>query len=296
VRVAIDTMALLLPRTGVGNFTDEVVRRLATRADIETVAYAATWRGRDRLASVVPPTVEVVRRPMAARPLRELWRRVDGPPIEWWTGRVDVVHGPNFVVPPTRHAAQVVSVHDLTVLRYPELCTPDTLQYPALIQRAVDRGAWVQTVPAFVDDVVEAFGADRHRVVPVRYGVADIAAADPAAGARLAGGPRYVLGLGTVEPRKDFPLLVAAFDRLAATDTDLRPVIAGPDGWGADALTRAVARPARDRIVRTGWVGDTDVSLLRRDGVRILGVRGLRAPAARGDGRGCAVVRLPPAG
>lgn len=265
MRVAIDAMALLLPRTGVGNFTDEIIVRLAALPDVDLVVYAATWRGRDRLASVVPHNVEVVTRPMAARPLRELWRRVDWPPVEYWTGPVDLVHGPNFVVPPTRRAAQVVSVHDLTVLRFPELCTGDTRQYPALIQRAVDRGAWIQTVPAFVDDIVEAFGADRERVVPIRYGVADIVAADAADGRRLAGGDRYVLGLGTIEPRKDFPLLVRSFDLLAGADADLRLVIAGPDGWGADELTRAIAAARHgDRIVRTGWIEDHERAALLR--------------------------------
>jgi glycosyltransferase involved in cell wall biosynthesis len=229
------------------------------------VAYAATWRGRDRLASVVPAGVDVVTRPMAARPLRWAWQRADLPPIEWWTGGVDVVHGPNFVVPPTRRAAQVVSVHDLTVLRFPELCTDDTREYPALIRRAVRRGAWIQTVPAFVDDIVEAFDADPARVVPIRYGVADIVAADAADGHRLAGGDRYVLGLGTVEPRKDFPLLVRAFDALAGADPDLRLVLAGPDGWGAEALTAAIAGARHsDRIVRTGWVDDADRAALLR--------------------------------
>ena len=60
---------------------------------------------------------------------------------------------------------------------------------------------------------------------------------DPKAGHTLAGGERYVVALGTVEPRKDLPTLVTAFDALAAADPDLRLVIAGQDGWGAEALT-----------------------------------------------------------
>ena len=49
----------------------------------------------------------------------------------WWTGPVDVVHGTNFVVPPSRRAARLVTVHDLTPLRFPELCSPTSLRYPA---------------------------------------------------------------------------------------------------------------------------------------------------------------------
>lgn len=83
--------------------------------------------------------------------------------------------------------------------------------------------------------------------------------ADPARGRALAGGDCYVLALGTVEPRKDLPGLVAAFDRVAGGDADVRLVVAGADGWGADAFHAAVAAAAhRDRIVRLDWVDDPD--------------------------------------
>ena len=66
-----------------------------------------------------------------------------------------------------------------------------------------------------------------------------------------------MLAMGTVEPRKDLPLLVAAFDTIAAADPELRLVLAGPDGWGAAALTAAIDRAVhRRRIRRLGWVDD----------------------------------------
>jgi glycosyltransferase involved in cell wall biosynthesis len=196
--------------------------------------------------------------------LRALWRRVDGPPIEWWTGPVDVVHGTNFVVPPTRDAGAVVTVHDLTPVRFPELSTPDTLQYPALLRRALRRGAMVHTPSAFVaSEVVELLGAPADRVRAVHHGVPPVDAGDPARGRALAGGERYVLALGTVEPRKDLPTLVAAFDAVAAEDPDVRLVVAGPDGWGVAAYDRAVtASRHRQRVVRLGWVGGPDRSSL----------------------------------
>jgi glycosyltransferase involved in cell wall biosynthesis len=78
-----------------------------------------------------------------------------------------------------------------------------------------------------------------------------------AAGVRRAGGERYVLALGTIEPRKDMPLLVRAFDVVASHDPDVRLVVAGQDGWGVEAFTAAVAVARhRDRVVRLGWVTD----------------------------------------
>src|SRR5437764_10137838 len=191
---------------------------------------------------IVPKGVAVSTRPMAARPLRWAWRHGDRPAIETWTGPVDVVHGTNFVVPPARAAASVVTVHDLTPMRFPELAHRATLDYDVLLRRALGRGAWVHTVSSFVAaEVLEHFGADPARVVTVPEGVPDVAPADPADGWRLAGGKRYVLALGTIEPRKDHAALVRAFDEVAGADETIRLVVAGPDGWGTDAYLAAVA-------------------------------------------------------
>jgi glycosyltransferase involved in cell wall biosynthesis len=260
LRVALDATPLFGPRTGVGVYTHEVLTRLGRHHDLDVSAYAATWRGRGRLASLVPTGVRAVGRPMAARPLRTAWAHVAAPPIEWWTGEIDLVHGPNYVVPPARRAAALVSVHDLTPVRFPELCTADTLAFPALIHAAIDRGAWVHTGSHFVaDEIREHFEVDPERVVAIHDGLTPLAPADPVRGHELAGGQRYVLALGTVEPRKDLPGLVRAFDQVAADDPVVRLVVAGPDGWGADAFRDAVdASRHKDRITRLSWVDDPD--------------------------------------
>jgi glycosyltransferase involved in cell wall biosynthesis len=267
-RVAVDLTSLLDRLTGVGVFVRELTTRLAARDDLALTGYAVTWRGRHRLGAVAPAGVAVVdRRPMAARPLHEAWRRLDHPRIDRWIGRHDVVWGPNYVVPPTA-AGALVTVHDLTTVHYPELADGFTLAYPDLVRRAVRRGAWVHTPSEFVrGEVVEHFGVDPGRVVAVPHGVpATAGGGEPGAGAARAGGPRYVLAVGTVEPRKDLPTLVEAFDELAAGDPDLRLVIAGADGWGAEALTAAVAAARhRDRVVRLGWVDDDARAALVRD-------------------------------
>jgi glycosyltransferase involved in cell wall biosynthesis len=261
LRVAVDLTSQLAPVTGVGMMVRELVSRLARRDDLALTGYAVTWRGRGRLHEVVPPGVAVVDRPMPARPLHEAWRRADHPRIDHWIGRHDVVWGPNFVVPPTA-AGGLVTVHDLTTLHHPELAHGFTLAFPDLVRRALRRGAWVHTPSDFVrDEVVDLLGADPERVVAIHHGVSAADPSDPAAaaasGRSLAGGERYVLAVGTVEPRKDLPTLVHAFDLVAGDVRDLRLVIAGPDGWGAEALTVAVEQsPHRDRIVRLGYVDD----------------------------------------
>jgi glycosyltransferase involved in cell wall biosynthesis len=274
LRVNLDATSLLDAITGVGVFTTELLAGLVTRDDVHLTAFCITWRGRARLRSVVdeladgPVTVRA--RPFPARVARALWRRVDAPAASLLAGPGDVVHGPNFVVPPGGGQAEVVTVHDLTALHHPEMCTPDVLEWPGLLRRALRRGAWVHTVSEFVaDEVREAFPEAGDRVVAVHNGVRPAPAPGPGTGAanghRLAGGDRYVLAVGTVEPRKDLPGLVAAWDAHAADDPDVRLVIAGGDGMGADALDAAIARAHhRDRVVRLGRVAPDDrLGLLR---------------------------------
>jgi glycosyltransferase involved in cell wall biosynthesis len=279
VQVALDATPLLGRPTGVGAFCAGALGGLAGRDDVDVAAFAVSWRRRRELTGALPPGVRRVGRPMPARPLHLAWRSAGVPPVEWFTGPLDVVHGTNFVVPPARRAARVVTVHDLTVVRFPELCDPPTLRYPRLLRRAIAEGAWVHTPSAYVaDEVVELLGARRERVRAVHSGIPAAPASRGSSGAEGGGegpGPaplalpastsRYVLALGTAEPRKDLPGLVAAFDAVASSPdaADVALVLAGPDGWGAGALDAAVAGAAhRDRIVRTGWVPETTRPLL----------------------------------
>ena len=270
LRVGFDATPLLGRPTGIGVFCAGALAGLAGRDDVAVSAYAVSWRRRHGIDERVPAGVPTAQRPMPARPLHAAWGRWSWPPLEWFTGPLDVVHGGNYVVPPTRRAARVVTVHDLTVEHFPELCDPPTLAYPGLIRRAVAEGAWVHTDSEFVAaEVVATFAVDPARVRAVPLGVPPLPAAAPA-GASLPidlpeGCRRYVLAVGTIEPRKDYPLLVRAFGAVAAAHPDVALVVVGGDGWGAERFAEAVAAsPARDRIVRPGYLSDADLAAVLR--------------------------------
>ncbi len=269
MRLAFDCTYALSPRTGVGTFADAVLGRLAARADVDVRGYAVAGPAWAAAGGAVGHGVRVGARSRLLSPrwARSAWRRGDVPPIEWITGRVEVAHSPNFVAPPTRRAASVATVHDLTFVHHPQWCTTDTVDwFGPLIAAAVRRGAWIHTVSAHVAaEVVDAFGADPERVRFVPNAADPLPPADPADGARLAGAERYVVALGTIEPRKNLGRLVAAFDAVAATDPDLRLVVAGGRGWDTDAYDAAVAAsPHRGRIVELGRVDDHQRAALVR--------------------------------
>jgi glycosyltransferase involved in cell wall biosynthesis len=265
LRVALDATPLVTlggQRSGVGTFVGGALGALAGRDDLDVVAYALTFRGRRVWRDVLPAGVRPVGVAVPARLVRAAWLRSSLPPLEWFAGRADVAHGTSFVAPPMRRGGAVVTVHDLTPVRFPELVESDAAAFPALVAAAVDRGAFVHTPSRFVAaEVVELLGVPAERVVAVPHGTPEVGGGDAASGRAAAGSERYVLAIGTVEPRKAYPDLVRAFAAVAAADPELRLVVAGRQGWGADALAGTLGRlpPAIRRRVRfTGWLPDRE--------------------------------------
>jgi glycosyltransferase involved in cell wall biosynthesis len=257
VRVALDGTPMLGPRTGIGEVVAGILPALAADPSLACSAYALTWRGRGVLAPALPAGMHAATRRIPARVVRRAWLRGSWPRIETWTGAVDVVHATNYVPPPAR-VPVLVSVYDLGFVRFPELVNADALQYPALLRRGFARGAVAHATSDFVAAEIRAeFDLPEERVVRVYPGIPPIAGGDATTGRRIAGVERYVLALGTVEPRKNLPVLVEAFDAVAAADPDVALVIAGQDGWGSDAFTAACDRAThRSRIRRLGYVDD----------------------------------------
>ena len=255
MKLAVDATALLLPRTGIGVFTSEVLRALAARPDIRVAAFNTIWRGRGR--GWLPPDaareIQEVPGLIPTGAVRWLWDSLSVPRLEWFAGRADVVHGPNYRVPPTSRAAAVVSVHDVSFEREPPICGPGARAHRRSVRAAVRAGAWIHTDSEYVaTEVRDIYGMEPHRVVAVPLGVRL-----PPAGPHPAPGSEYVLALGSADRRKDLTTLIAAFDALASQHRDLRLVHAGPDGDASDDLTGAIDRsPHRDRILRLGWVDD----------------------------------------
>ena len=255
MKLAVDATALLLPRTGIGVFTAEVLRALAARPDMHVSAFNAIWQGRGRgwLPADVADEVHEVPGRIPTGGVRWLWDFLSVPRLEWFAGRVDVVHGPNYRVPPTSRAAAVVSVHDVSFEHGPPICGRSGRAHRRSVRAAVRAGAWIHTDSAYVAaEVRDNYRIEPHRVVAVPLGVRL-----PPAGPHPAPGSPYVLALGSADRRKGLTTLVAAFDALAQQLPDLRLIHAGPDGDASDELADAIGRsPHRDRILRLGWVDD----------------------------------------
>jgi len=258
LRVAIDVTSLIGERTGVGHVTAGFVEHLAACDDVSLVAYAVTGNAALAAQTRLPPGLPLRVTGVPARALFAAWRSSPQPRIERWTGPVDVVHGTNFVVPPAR-ARGLVTVHDVAFLRDPHLVSPASRRFSGLLRAALRRGATVHVYSDTVGrDLEHLLPCPTDRIARIYPGIAATGDGSAAAGRALARTDRYVLALGTVEPRKNLPRLVAAFDAEADGDTDLRLVVAGPDGWGTAAFLEAVRRARHgNRVVRLGYVDDS---------------------------------------
>jgi glycosyltransferase involved in cell wall biosynthesis len=108
-------------------------------------------------------------------------------------------------------------------------------------------------------------GVDQERFHPLGPGDADAAEEDRAARKRLGVREPYVAFVGTLEPRKDVPNLVRAFDTVAGERRDLNLILAGAPGWGMEAIEAAIASCRhRGRVRRVGYVEERDkVALFR---------------------------------
>jgi glycosyltransferase involved in cell wall biosynthesis len=221
VKVGLDATPLLGPRTGVGRYVAGLAGALAHLAGPEPeelVLVPFSWRGTRDLPAAAPggPRVRHGHRRVPARLLQAAWARLPWPPVEWLSGPVEVFHATNFAAPPTRRAAVVVTIHDLTYLRYPEMVTDASARYRTLVPRALQRGAVVCTPTAAVaSEVAEEYHLPPDRLVVTPLGVDDTwrhaTAPGPAWLAAHDLPARYLLFVGNREPRKNLPTLLTAY-------------------------------------------------------------------------------------
>lgn len=255
MRIAIDARALLGQSTGIGTYTRGIAAALAERAGLEV-----------GLFSPRPLPDGYSRGPWSVHedgsPFGILWLQTTLPRrLRSWNA--DVLLAALTIAPATGTVPFASVVHDLTAWTNPEWHARRTLVgFVPLWERTVERAARFLCVSeATARDLVARFPETRSRVRVVPHGVEPIfsPAEDPRAAERTrrryAGGARFILYLGTLEPRKNVESLVAACERLWARRRS-RPdlVLAGGIGWKTSSLARRIARsPYRDKIHQTGY-------------------------------------------
>ncbi len=191
--------------------------------------------------------------------LYETWHRFRWPRVERATGPVDVIHATGIALPP-RTVPLVVTCHDLAFLRYPDYFTTHGLRFfHAALERTRDDADLVlcSSQATRNDAAAAGIGEDRLRVVELGVTPVEVSENDVAALRRRLGIPgRYVLHLGTSEPRKNRAALRRVASRLPS---DTIVVLAGGSGWGDAAVATS---QGSERVVDVGFVTEHDKAAL----------------------------------
>lgn len=175
--------------------------------------------------------------------------------------RPDVLHYPANFGPALAQKGLVVTVHDLGFLRCPEWFPKDRAWYYRLLAKRTAHTASrvIADSHATREDLMALtkMPADRIDVIPL--GVSphfrpQDAAAQAEVRARHGLPEQFFLYVGTLEPRKNLPRLIAAYARIAK-DTHCDLVIAGREGWKVDTMRAAVAESGcAERIHFPGYL------------------------------------------
>ena len=259
MRIVVDVSPLSHPRTGIGNYIQGSLGGMAAAAAgrHELVALAPTsLRGpaaiRAALAGI-PAHQRVLRLP-ASHALRTVWSRAGRPPVEWLAGRLDAFLFSEWMYPAQRSGVRATVFHDLVPLHHPEWCTARTVSMHTHKARNAARTCDVVFANSryTAHDLSTSLGIAEDRIVVAEPGIRP--GLTPHGSRADLGGPS-VLGLGTIEPRKNIARLVEAWNLL---DGELGLVLAGGKGWGD--------RPdlADSRIRQLGYVPDGEIARLYR--------------------------------
>src|SRR5262245_5012022 len=259
VRLALDVGPLYGHRTGVGAAVAGLASALANDPGVEVHPYLLSFRTR--------PEPPARRLPLPAAFAHRLWAHWDRPRVDRWLAPAEIVHGTNYVVPPSRRP-RLVSVYDCWFLVHPGLASPAVRRAGAVLRRATANGAWIHaSSAATADRVRELLATDR--VAVVHLGPLPVPTAaelpDDAAWARPLADRPYVLSLGTLERRKNRPALVRAFGHAASQLDGAALVLAGAAGDDTAAVhaARATLAPAvRADVVVPGPVDGATKSWL----------------------------------
>jgi glycosyltransferase involved in cell wall biosynthesis len=217
---------------GSGTYIQELVREYSGMAGVEVTGLTAWHRRTSREDTGL--AIPLRRTPLPRAALYEAWSRIRLPR----EGRGhDVVHATTWAVP--GHVGPVVvTVHDLAFVHDPGHFTPRGVRFFTRGLEITRAEATAVIVPSHATraDCVAA-GIDEERIHVVPHGVrppTTTAAQVTAFQERFSLHRPYVLWAGTREPRKNLPVLLAAFSRLLAAGADLDLVLVGPQGWGPE--------------------------------------------------------------
>lgn len=271
--IAIDYTPAYEQGGGIGRYVREMVAALSLQ-DTEA-SYCLFVAGASTARLPAPISANFDWRPTRISPrwLARIWYRARIPLfVEAFTGSLDLYHATDFVLPPTRPKTRtLLTVHDLSFVRVPEAASPKLKAYlDVVVPRSIQRADCVLAdSQATKDDLVELYRTVPEKIIVLLSGVD--ARFRPVSDDALRqvrekyglGDARYVLSVGTVQPRKNYVRLIQSVSRLRRQGYDLHLVIAGGRGWLEDPIYAAInSEKMQDYVHLVGFAEESDLPAL----------------------------------
>ena len=264
MRIVVDVTPLSLPRTGIGNYLRGMVKGLvsAAGAEHEIVAFGPAGPRKRRAIATALAGLRVQRRlllvPPSAHVWRTAWSHLGWPHVEHLVGRLDVFHFSDWMFPAQQGGLRATTVYDLLPLHFPQWVAPRTERIHGRkyrnAARTCDRIFAISRFTA--DDVADSFPFPRERIHVAYPGVDDHFTP---VGPRLDTGRPYILGVSTLEPRKNVETLVKAFALVRERRPEVTLAVVGPSvNWAQAFAVRG------EGIRALGYVPDEELARLYR--------------------------------
>jgi glycosyltransferase involved in cell wall biosynthesis len=271
MRICVDVSAAVHRRGGLGRYAQELTTALlAVDAEDEYLAFY----NRPAQARVPPPldrlrhlTINLPNKPWR---LSALCAHFAGLSQDRLFPGVDLFHATDHLLPRFFRLRSVFTLHDLAFRFYPETHTPLNrwflnVMMPSFLSAA---GAVIAVSEHTKRDALRAYGIDEAKVRVIYEGVNPrFCPTDPEtveATRRKYGLPdRFILAVGTIEPRKNLSTLLAAYRLLKGQEVEHKLVIVGKKGWLYGGFFRQLRDTGLEsEVIFPGFVPDEDLPAL----------------------------------
>ncbi|MCO5207289.1 MAG: glycosyltransferase family 4 protein [Anaerolineae bacterium] len=249
-------------RAGIHTYIAQVLQRLPS----DNIDYTIFTGPNVSLSAESPLSIVNSHWPTHKRLARIAWEQTAWP-LENLRRKIDLLHSMAFVTPLLNRIPAIITVYDLSFMHYPErFPRAQRLYLQTQTRRSVQRAQRIVTISkAGRDDVHHFFGIPLERIEVIYPGVDkrfDPVSAEMLADfkARVNPPKRFILHVGTLQPRKNIPTLIDAFSQLP--DQSIHLVLVGGKGWLYDDIFARVAELGMsNRVHFTGYVADDALPL-----------------------------------
>ncbi|MFL7839095.1 MAG: glycosyltransferase family 4 protein [Candidatus Promineifilaceae bacterium] len=280
-QIGIDITSALTQGGGIGRYTRELVRALVDLDSQNSYTLFSARIPSERLKNNQPLLDSLTSQskityrpaPLVEHWLYRLWYRLRLPvPVQLFSGRLDLFHSPDFVLPPiSGDIPTLLTVHDLSFIHFPDTFPPVLVNYlNRVVPWSVSRAAHVLADSNSTKmDLMEQWAVPEDKITVLYSGVnqdyqpvKDPLLLDKVKKIYDLGDAPYLLSVGTIQPRKNYQMLIQAFASIAGSYPH-NLFIAGGKGWLEDNMMAEAARQGiADRVRFLGFIADEHLPAL----------------------------------